>query len=100
MFQTRRSTEELQAYPEHLNPAAYAILRESIYPWTLPFDLWTEEIRVYLDQLGTTRADLIQTLRPPASSSDTSALAIPREVLGLTPTAWNTIADTSVDPAR
>src|SRR5262249_48954981 len=97
LFQTRRSVEELRAYPEHVNAAAYARLREAIYPWTLPFDLWTEEIRAYLDQLGTSRSALIEAVRPPASGTDPSAVAIAGDTLDLTTAAWDAIADTSSD---
>jgi len=42
MVQTTRTAAELLAEPEHLNAAAYAALAVRPYPWTLPFDLWTE----------------------------------------------------------
>ena len=100
LFQTRRPAEELKTYPEHLNAGAYARLRGAIYPWTLPFDLWAEEIRAYLELLGTSRAALIHAFRPSGAAAGPEALAIARETLALTGTAWDTIADTSSDNSR
>lgn len=100
LFQTRRSSEELRAYPEHLHTNAYVRLRKLIYPWTLPFDLWNEEIYAYLQQLGTSRTVLIRTFHPPTSPNDPSALAIARDTLRLSATAWDAIADTSTSADR
>jgi Tc toxin complex TcA C-terminal TcB-binding domain/ABC toxin N-terminal region/Neuraminidase-like domain/Putative peptidoglycan binding domain/PA14 domain/Salmonella virulence plasmid 28.1kDa A protein len=61
-YQTTWKADELAAYPEHLNPVAYdsAHLAGAAYPWTLPFDLWIEEARTYLHQLG---VDLVDVYR-------------------------------------
>ena len=50
---------DLAAVPENRNPAAYKVLRETFFPWTLPLDLPTEEIRVYLRELGVSRQHLM-----------------------------------------
>nr|WP_320014186.1 neuraminidase-like domain-containing protein [uncultured Desulfobacter sp.] len=50
--QTTESTEVLAANPEHLNVAAYNRVRNGVYPFTLPFDLWHEEAETYCDHLG------------------------------------------------
>lgn len=55
VWQTRATAEELSAYPEaeHFNPKVYHTLAdEVVYPWTLPFDLWLEQVRLYLDHVG------------------------------------------------
>ena len=95
-FQTRLSTEELSAYPEHINAVAYLILSRVLYPWSLPFDLWMEETRAYLTHLGTSRADLIRMFRPPVAAGDDTSTAIARETLGLTVSAWTAIVNTSL----
>lgn len=51
-YQTEAQESELEVLPEFLNEIAYAKLADSSYPWTLPFDLWREEARTYLEQLG------------------------------------------------
>ena len=95
-FQTRLSAEELSASPEHINTEAYRLLSGALYPWTLPFDLWMEETRVYLNQLGTSRADLIRTFRQPVALGDAASIAVARETLGLTESSWNVIVNTSL----
>lgn len=55
---------DLTVFPENRNPAAYTVLAEARYPWLLPFDVFTEEVRACLATVGTTRLDLIRVLRP------------------------------------
>lgn len=90
MLQTTWTADELAAEPEHVNPGAYAVLASRPYPWTLPFDLWTETARAYLILLGTSRQSVMETLfaKPwPAALSDPGVVA---ESLGLI-AAENTI---------
>ncbi len=51
-FQTRAPSDELRANPEHIRTEAYDLLAEQTFPWSLPFNLWHEERRVYLGHLG------------------------------------------------
>ena len=60
-FQTTGETDDLDANPEHLNAQAYEIVRDAVYPWNLPFDLWHAEVRTYLDHLGVSFPDLMGT---------------------------------------
>jgi peptidoglycan hydrolase-like protein with peptidoglycan-binding domain len=62
-FQTTETAAILEAIPEHTNPAAYNILANAIYPWQMPFDLWAEEARVYLENLGVQRHELMEHFR-------------------------------------
>src|SRR5260370_18670846 len=62
--QTIGTVEELAANPQHVNEGAYDAkspntVASAIYPWTLPFDLWTAEARLYLTQLGVSRDQLL-----------------------------------------
>lgn len=51
-YQTTGTAEELLAHPEHIREEVYTdTLKNAVYPWTLPLDLWTEEGRVYLEHL-------------------------------------------------
>lgn len=95
-FQTRLSTEELSASPEHINTNAYRLLSGALYPWSLPFDLWMEETRVNLNQLGTSRANLIRMFRPLVAMGDPASIAIAQETLGLTTSGWNAIVNSSL----
>jgi len=59
-YQTIGTTEELLAQPEHVRIAVYDnILKTSVYPWTMPFDLWTEEARIYLEHLKLPRYKIL-----------------------------------------
>lgn len=78
MLQTTHTAEELAAEPEHVNPGAYRELLERPYPWSLPFDLWTETLRPYLDLLGVKRYELMESLFPtpfPAALRDVAIAA-------------------------
>ncbi|MDR4484578.1 MAG: neuraminidase-like domain-containing protein [Nitrospirales bacterium] len=82
--QTKWSVQELAANPQYVNPKAYEILRDRVYPWELPFDLWTEEVRTYLGRLGVQRHDIMETfsLLPRGRILPTPDIA--HEFLGLT----------------
>lgn len=55
-YQTTLTTEELLAHPEHIRPEVYNnTIKTATYPWSLPFDLWTEEGRTYLGHLNLPR---------------------------------------------
>jgi hypothetical protein len=51
---------DLTVFAENRNPAAYTVLAGAPYPWSLPFDVFTEEVRACLATIGTTRRDLIR----------------------------------------
>ncbi len=80
-YQNSSLVGDLRATPENRNPAAYAKLRGAKFPWTLPFDLWTEETRAFLDAIGVSRARLIDVARPQARLTEEAAVL---ERLGLT----------------
>lgn len=58
--QTRMSSEEIRAYPEHLDSVVYdQILSQSRVAMTLPFDASLQEVRAYLDHFQTSRLQLM-----------------------------------------
>jgi hypothetical protein len=60
-YQTERDTSEIKAYPDHINFKAYEELRNNaFYPWSLPFNLWAEESRGYLDFVGVKRHEMME----------------------------------------
>ena len=62
--QTTLDAQTLKATPEHLNVAAYEVIKdEAKYPWNLPFDLWAEEARLFLHHLGAPRYQLMKAFR-------------------------------------
>ena len=90
------SAAELAANPEHPNPGAYDVLRTALYPWTLPFDLWTEETRVYLAHLGVDRVELMRAFAPKTGAIPDSTAA---EALGLIATEREIVTGTHADSA-
>jgi peptidoglycan hydrolase-like protein with peptidoglycan-binding domain len=64
-FQTTRTEAELRAFPEHVRPAAYDVLKDADYPMDTSFDLWQEEVRIFLGHLGVPRFELMEAFGPP-----------------------------------
>ncbi|MEJ2248159.1 MAG: neuraminidase-like domain-containing protein [Candidatus Lokiarchaeota archaeon] len=68
------SSEELIAEPENLNITTYEILsqNDNVYPFNMPFNLWVEEARVYLEHLGSSRYEIMNifNLNKDLSESD------------------------------
>lgn len=85
VYQTEGTEEELRVYPEHLNLAAYDELKEAFYPWSLPFDLWAEEARMYLGHLGVPRHELMKQFSREETEGTPTEYDIASEHLGLTP---------------
>ena len=86
------TTPELLAEPQYLEPKAYEILKQVVYPLTLPFDLWLETVRQFCDFFETPLWKVLDTfcrtddLFAPLEPYDRSAGFI--ESLGLSPAEW------------
>ncbi|MDC0749965.1 Tc toxin subunit A-related protein [Polyangium mundeleinium] len=82
------TSQELLAEPEIIHPsarlAAYAELADAIHPFELPFHLWGEEARVYLEHLGVQRHELLETFLAPADQ-------IARERLRMSKREWGIV---------
>ncbi|MGF7163611.1 peptidoglycan hydrolase-like protein with peptidoglycan-binding domain [Rhodoligotrophos appendicifer] len=99
--QTTGTAAERLATHAFRNSAAYSELAGAVYPWTLPFDLHSEEANLFLSHLGVTRSDLIQAMSPladPPNSSSSLNASIAR--LGLTETERKIIVDEPLMPPR
>jgi Tc toxin complex TcA C-terminal TcB-binding domain/Neuraminidase-like domain/Salmonella virulence plasmid 28.1kDa A protein len=60
---TKTTADELRAYPQYVNPKAYAKLRQAHFPSALPFDLFAEEVRTAMQKTNLQRWDLMRTYR-------------------------------------
>ncbi len=80
---TKAGADELRAYPQYVNPKAYAKLREAKYPLTLPFDLFAEEVRAAFQKTNLQRWDLMRTLRGPVAPNDPTDGEIAAEHFGI-----------------
>jgi hypothetical protein len=94
-YQTTGTADELSANPEHFNKSAYDKLAEEIYPWNLPFDLWTEEARSYLGHLGVPYYRLLEVFHRKGDEPQPADYAITGEYLGQTPLERQIIAGTT-----
>ncbi|HSH82303.1 MAG TPA: Tc toxin subunit A, partial [Herpetosiphonaceae bacterium] len=95
--QTAGEAADLAANPEHVNPAAYDRLRQEVFPWQMPFDLWAAEARAYLGHLGVPRHELMETFQRAGTPPDPTDLAIATESLGLTTVERQIIAGAHPD---
>jgi hypothetical protein len=60
---TDETTGELLAQPQHVNMQAYCILKNSVYPFTLPYHQPIDSIRIFLEYLGTSRCEVLKRFR-------------------------------------
>jgi hypothetical protein len=56
-------SSELLAQPQHINYDAYCILNNAVYPFTLPYNQAIDATRIFLNYLGTSRYELLDTYR-------------------------------------
>ncbi len=94
---TKASSEELKANPQYVNPEAYNVLREAKHPFSLPFDLYNEEVKALFKKVKVKRWELMQLFKGTVApnnpsegdiatayfgiSSDPSALADEKRIL-------------------
>lgn len=57
------TTGELLAQPQHINYDAYCVLKNAVYPFTLPYHQPIDATRILLKYLGTSRYELLDTYR-------------------------------------
>ena len=69
-----RPSGELLAIPQHVNYEAYCILKSAVYPFTLPYHQPIDATRIFLNYLGTSRWELLDTFRTPTESCPGSTL--------------------------
>lgn len=57
------TTSELLAEPQHINYLAYCILKDAVYPFSLPYHQPIDAARIFLSYMGTSRYELLDTFR-------------------------------------
>ncbi|MFN6590493.1 neuraminidase-like domain-containing protein [Bacillus sp. TD10] len=57
------TSSELLAEPQHTEYQAYCILKNEVYPFTLPYHQPIDAARIYLKHMDTSRYELIDTFR-------------------------------------
>jgi hypothetical protein len=82
-YQNTANDRNLLVRPQHQNPLAYALLRDStgVFPWTLPYDQALTETRALLDEADNSRLALLEATLPDSEQVISDLWA--REQLGL-----------------
>jgi hypothetical protein len=82
-YQSTANDRNLLVRPQHQNPLAYALLRNStrVFPWSLPYDQALTEIRALLEEAGHSRLALLESTLPESELVNSDLWA--REQLGL-----------------
>jgi hypothetical protein len=98
------TTEDLTAEPQHILPSVYnGTLKQALYPLNLPFDLWIETVRAFLNYFNIPLAQVLEVFRPASTLelfSDTNKYPYYRaqilaESLGLSPSEYGVL--TTID---
>lgn len=85
------TTAELLAEPQNVIPKAYEELNRAKYPLSLPFDLWLETVRGFLDHFAMPLSRILEVFR---KGQDLTARApIFAESLGISPAEYVIITD-------
>lgn len=98
---TDGDSASLGAAPEYINPQAYTILAQAVFPWGLPFDLGLAQARAYLANVNVQRHALMHafqanpTAPDPTDASMTGADAVAADYLGLSPMGWKLLLGSS-----
>jgi peptidoglycan hydrolase-like protein with peptidoglycan-binding domain len=94
------TTPELIAEPQNILPAAYDKLEKARYPLTLPFDLWLETVRRFLEYFDVKLWQVLDVFRPSddlfAPAADAKAYYranVFAEFLGLSPSEYAIFTD-------
>ncbi|MFT3750672.1 MAG: neuraminidase-like domain-containing protein [Agriterribacter sp.] len=98
------STEELHANPQNTGKEAYRILsnnsgnagKTAFYPFTLPYNQPLDRIRIYLEKLQTSRAELMEVFRVDGDKSvQKTTNAINAEFLHISQEEYVILTDTN-----
>lgn len=96
--QTRGTSEELLSHPEHIREEVYDnALKTAVFPFSLPFDLWTEEGRIYLNHLKLPRYKIMDAFMPEQGAAYLNHVPTVKEILHLSQTDWEIILDTTAE---
>lgn len=86
---------ELAANPEHTSDLAYQKLESSIYPFTLPFNQPIAAMRRTLDQMGSSRHEVMSIFR--VDDTDATGTALDVEALKLTEHEFTILTEKQFD---
>ncbi|MET0363935.1 MAG: PA14 domain-containing protein, partial [Sphingobium sp.] len=88
---------ELRANPQNIVLQAYTVLKDAVYPFSLPYHQPLDTIRTYSDHLGVARADAMRAASPVPDAR--IARAIAAEALGLAEEDYKALTGEAFDAA-
>ncbi len=97
---TKASTDELRAHPQYVNPKAYGKLKKAFYPFTLPFDLFIEEVRAAFQKIALKRWELMRTLKGTVAPNNPTEVHIAAEYFGISVAVDDTAPPSEKDEKR
>jgi hypothetical protein len=89
------SSADLLAVPQHTNYNAYCVLKNAVYPFTLPYHQPVDAIRIFLSFLNTSRYELLKTFKSVVGADVNSGLPAP----GTPPNANTAQLETLIETA-
>jgi hypothetical protein len=109
-YQTRGEAADLAAHPEHLHTPAYVVLAgadasseggaDAVFPFNLPFNLWLDEARTYLFELGLARSGLMEAFHAGGRAATLTDGAVATEALAMSQLEADIIAASPLTPSR
>ena len=97
---TKASAAELRANPQYANPKAYDKLKTARYPFSLPFDLFNEEVRAAFQKVAVERWDLMRTFKGAAAPNKPTEDHIAAEYFGISVAVEDTAPPAEKDEKR
>ncbi|MGB3466868.1 MAG: Tc toxin subunit A, partial [Cyclobacteriaceae bacterium] len=91
--QTTAPQEALQLMPQYLEPAAYDLLQQAVYPIILPFHYANHQADSYLEALKLNRADFTKAISNTNSYQYTTTLSEAWLGLGISETLYSLLTD-------
>ena len=68
------TAEELRANPQYSDMEAYRKLKDTVYPFTLPYHQPLDVIRTYTDHLNVSRSEVMKAMNPEPDAVTTKAI--------------------------
>ncbi|WP_295672216.1 hypothetical protein, partial [uncultured Mucilaginibacter sp.] len=90
------SSADLLATPQHTNYNAYCILKNAVYPFTLPYHQPIDAIRIFLNFLNSSRYELMNTFTSVTEADINNGLPAPGNPAGPNDGELETLIQTAI----
>jgi hypothetical protein len=90
------SSADLLATPQHTNYNAYCVLKNAVYPFTLPYHQPIDAIRIFLNFLNSSRYELMKTFQSVTEADINNGLPTPGNPPGPNDAELTTLIETAI----